>query len=412
MRGAKIGRIFGVEIRLDWSWMLIFVLLTWNLFAIFSLWHPDWLPLGNFAVAAIASLVFFGCILLHEIAHTLVARANGLSVHSITLFLFGGVSDIEREPSSPAAEFLTAIAGPITSVLLGFGFLFLASRLAPMPAADNPVMVIASLSPAATLLVWLGPINILIGLFNLIPAFPLDGGRVLRALLWALSGDLRRATRWSASIGQAIAWLFIAMGIAMTFGAYLPYFGTGFASGLWLAFIGWFLYLAASQARTRLALDDAFVGIAVAQLMQRDFLAVPPDVSLETLVHDYLIRGADRALPVVRDGEFLGLVSIAEVREVPASSWRTTPVSVVMRKADMLTVTAPDRPLAEAFERLAREDIDQLPVIAGDRLVGMLRRRDVARWLELAWKPPAAREGRARVAPPMPPGHEPHVRSV
>jgi Zn-dependent protease/CBS domain-containing protein len=398
--------------------------LSWNLFAVFSVWHPNWSALGNLAVAVAASIVFFLCILLHELAHSLVARAHGTRVRSITLFLFGGVSNLEREPRSPAAEFLTAIAGPATSVLLGLIFMSLASLVTRAPGATvaGEGRALSQLGPLATLFVWLGPINLLIGLFNLIPAFPLDGGRILRAFFWAVSGNLRRATQWAAGIGQAIGWLLIALGIGMTFGAYVPFFGTGFVGGLWLAFIGWFLTMAAAQATARVQLDEALTGLTVVQLMQRDVPTADPDLTVALLVQDHLMRGADRALPVARGDEFLGLVGISDVRRVPPEAWSTTPISHLMHRVDELSVTTPDRAVAEAFEKMARDDIDQLPVVSAGRLVGMLRRRDVARWLELAWRPSAARgpaEGpragaptRTPEAPSLPHGREPHAGPV
>jgi CBS domain-containing protein len=279
-----------------------------------------------------------------------------------------------------------------------------------------------NLGPVPTLLAWLGPVNILIGLFNLIPAFPLDGGRILRAILWSVSGNLRKATRWAAGIGQVIGWLFIAIGIAMSFGAYVPFFGTGLVGGLWLAFIGWFLNGAASQATSRLALDDALSGLTVAQLMQTDVTTVPSDLSVAALVQDYLIRGADRAMPVTRGDELLGLVCISDVRQIPAEEWATTPVFKVMRGAQQLSLATPDQPVSEAFESMVRQDIDQLPVVYQGRLVGMLRRRDIARWLELAWKPsapagkmtapPTGTPTRAPRRPMFPHGREPHPGSV
>jgi CBS domain-containing protein len=184
-----------------------------------------------------------------------------------------------------------------------------------------------------------------------------------------------------------LGWLFIAAGIAQTFGIYVPYFGTGFASGLWLAFIGWFIYTAASHAHTRIALDDALAGVTVAQLMRTDVPGVPSSLTLGALVQDYLVRAGDRAVPVVEDGRFVGIVGYSDIRKVPPERWATTSLAAVMRGADELAVTAPDRPLSEALQELIRRDIEQMPVVADGRLVGMLRRRDVARWVELAWRP-------------------------
>ncbi len=393
MRGFRLGRIAGIEIRVDGSWVFIFVLLTWNLVSVFSRWHPDWPSLEVFAVAATASLLFFGCVLLHELAHSIVAIGFGMRVRSITLFLFGGVSNIEREPPSAKAEFFMAIVGPLTSILLGFGAVLLASAITVLPVAtlsdaQQAMNALSQLNPLATLLVWLGPINIVIGVFNLVPGFPLDGGRVLRSILWSLSGNFRVATQWAAMIGQTIGWIFIGCGIAMVFGTNVPFFGTGVIGGLWIAFIGWFLRGAAQQAHGRLAVDEALDGMTVEQIMRREGPLAPPDLSVEELVQDHLIGGDDRALPVVRDGVLCGLVSVSDVRRVPPRAWATTAVEAIMKPVDKLKVAHPTQPLAEALQQLAQENIEQMPVLEGSRLVGVLRRRDISRWLELSWHPP------------------------
>jgi Zn-dependent protease len=258
MNAFRLGRVFGIEIRVDSSWILIFVLMTWNLASGFTQWHPDWSAPERVVVAAVASLLFFACVLAHELAHSLVATRLGLGVRSITLFLFGGVSNIEHEPPSAGSEFATAVVGPLTSILLGVLFVALASALTPFSVhggAEGEAML-TQLGPGATLLAWLGPVNIGVGIFNLIPAFPLDGGRVLRATLWGVSKDWKFATRAAAVVAQVVGWGFIVAGVAMSFGVTLPWLGRGVSSGLWLAFIGWWIHSAASQSFRRVALDD------------------------------------------------------------------------------------------------------------------------------------------------------------
>ena len=398
MNGFRIGKLFGISIRVDWSWLFIFVLLSSNLVGLFSRWHPDWSQAEALVVALAAALLFFGCVLLHELAHSVVAMAYGLRVKSITLFLFGGDSNNERDLPSATAELVTAIIGPITSIALGILFLMLGSFVMPAPLTATDAMgAFAQLGPIATLLAWLGPINIVIGVFNLIPGFPLDGGRVLRAVLWSITRDRSTATRWAAAGGQAMGWLFIFGGVAMTFGANLAFFGTGFANGLWLAFIGWFLYSAATQATTRLALDEALAGMTVAQLMRSQGPVAAPDLSVEELVRDQIVPD-EGAVPVIEDGLFKGLVSISDVRTIPPERWPFTPVRSVTRGADALTATTPDASLSSAFDLLAQQDVDQLPVVVGGRLVGVLRRRDVARWIELVWGPSARGRGIASTA--------------
>jgi Zn-dependent protease/predicted transcriptional regulator len=397
MHAFRIGRLFGIDIRVDWSWVFIFVLMTWNLSTVFAQWHPAWPSIEPLAVAIMASLLFFTCLLGHELAHSLVATRLGLRVRSITLFLFGGVSNIEQEPASAKVEFWTAVVGPLTSIALGIGFLILGAFVTAFSLrdADSVRLSAAQLGPVATLVVWLGPINIVIGFFNLVPAFPLDGGRVLHAILWAVSGEPRTATRQASAVGQSIGWIFIVAGIAMTFGVRVPFFGTGLAGGLWLAFIGWFVRSSASQAYRRLAIDEALAGHTVEEVMRPNGPVVSPGLSLSNFMHDYLVRSDDRALPVVSDGQLMGLVGLSDMRAVPPAEWPTTPVSSVMRRRASVTVTSPHVPLAEAFAQLAQQDIEQLPVLDGGRLAGMLQRRDIARWLELAWGP---------IVPPRPPG--------
>ncbi len=390
MHSYRVARLFNIDVRVDISWLFIFVLMTWNLFATFSRWHTTWSRELQMGVAVAGSLAFFGCILLHELAHCLVARRFGLRVGSVTLFLFGGVSKIEQQPRSAGVEFLTAVAGPLTSLILGTGLLVVAGLFLGVGQTDmeGAWSSLPHLGAVATFAVWLGSINIIIGLFNLIPGFPLDGGRMLRAILWRVTGDLSAATRWSSSLGQLIGWAFIGTGLAMTFGAQVPFFGTGLVSGLWLALIGWFLHSAASRAHMRMAIDEAFVGHTVAELMRTNGKTVAPSLSLMALVHDVFVHSDERAVPVVLDDKLVGLVAVSDVRTMSATAWSTTPVSSVMRVAPALSVTSPEQSLATAFEQLARRDIGQLPVVAsGGRLVGLLLRRDVARWLELAWRP-------------------------
>ena len=232
-RGLRIGQIFGINIYIDASWVLIFLLVIWSLASgLFPAWHPEWGAGLRWGVALVASLLFFCSILLHGLSHSVVAKARGLPVRRITLFLFGGVSNIEREPPTPKTEFLMAVVGPLTSIVLGIIFLALA-RIGVTSSErmlETPREVMLELGPVATLLLWLGPINIFLGIFNLLPGFPLDGGRVLRSILWQATGSLQRATRWATGVGRVIGWLFILTGIAMAFGARVPIFGTGIVS--------------------------------------------------------------------------------------------------------------------------------------------------------------------------------------
>lgn len=382
--GFSIGRIFGINIRIDWSWLFIFMLITWNLAAVFAQFHANWSAGLAWATAVAAALLFFASVLAHELAHSLVARARGVPVRSITLFMFGGVSDIQREPPSPLAEFLIAIVGPATSIGLGLAFIALSGAAAgSIGLAGGPANLIAGLNPLATLLLWLGPINLLVGLFNLIPGFPLDGGRVLRSILWAITHNLRRATRWASAVGQGVAWLMIAAGIAMVFGLDLPILGTGLISGLWLAFIGWFLNNAAAQSYQQVVIEDALDGVPVVQLMRTNPPAVPATISVGSLVQDYIMGTDDQSFPVMDGDQLAGIVTLEDVQKVPHAQWTATTVRQIMTPADKMAEVTPDEDAAEAMRELTERDVRQLPVVSDGRLVGMLRRRDIARWLQL-----------------------------
>lgn len=387
MRGGfRLGKIFGINIDIDWSWILIFLLVTWNLAGgVFPSLHPEWGPALNWGTGIVASLLFFASVLAHELAHSLVALARGLPVRRITLFIFGGVANIEKEPPSPGTEFLMAIVGPITSIALGLLFLFLGGALGAGSQADlqNPARMLAGLGPLETLLLWLGPINIILGLFNLIPGFPLDGGRVLRSILWAATDNLRKATRWASWVGQATAWLFIIAGIAMVFGAQVPFFGTGLISGLWLAFIGWFLNNAAVQSYQQVVVADVLEGVPVSRLMRSDAPIVAPGIPISQLVDEYIMGTDERAFPVLDGDRLVGLVCLEDVRKVPRADWDTTLVSQIMMPAAQLDTITPREDASDALGKLARRDVRQMPVVQDGRLVGMLRRRDIMRWLHL-----------------------------
>lgn len=386
-RGFQIGRLFGIKIRIDWSWLAILGLTIWNLGSVFGNFHPDWGPALQWGIAVAAALLFFASVLAHELAHSLVARAQGVPVRSITLFLFGGVSDIQREPESPGNEFLMAILGPVTSLVIGGVLLLLSGFLVGMEdvtLTDPGENLIAQLGPLATLVVWLGSVNILVGLFNLIPGFPLDGGRVLRSILWAVTDNLYRATRWASWVGQGIAWLMMIAGVAMAFGVRIPFFGEGLLSGLWLVFIGLFLNNAASQSYQRLVIQDILEDVPVGNLMRENPPTCSPGCSVDDLVHDHIMGSDDQGFPVMEGGQLVGLVTLEDVREVPREAWQRTTVGEIMTPFDELVTTTVDEDAADALTKLSGRDVRQLPVLSdGNQLAGLLRRQDIIRWLQL-----------------------------
>ena len=386
-RALRLGRIFGIEIAVDASWFFIALLMGWSLTAAFSRWHPDWSLGTALATAIVATVLFFVSVVLHELAHSLVARRFGVPVDRITLFLFGGVSSIEHEPPSATAEFLTAVVGPLTSVVLGIALILAGSLAIHLPAdpVREPLADLSSLSPALSLLLWLGTINVIVGVFNMIPGFPLDGGRILRAAIWGITKDLHVATWWASAVGQVIGWGLVFLGIAIVFGAEVPLVGRGVVAGLWLAFIGWFLSSAAAQTRRRQLVREVLEGVNVSRLLVPSGPVVSPRTDLNALVSGWMIRSGERAFPVVDDqGTFLGLVTFADIRKVEPEAWGRTDVAEVMTPRSMLVTASPRDDLADAADKLARADVSQLPVVdRGETLVGQLLRRDVLRWIEL-----------------------------
>ena len=388
MNGFRIGKIFNININIDWSWLLIFGLVSWSLASSFGQMHADWTPLMQWGMAILAALLFFLSVLAHELAHSLVARAQGVPVRNITLFMFGGVSNIQKEPASPINEFLVAIVGPLTSFILGGAFLLLGTGGIALSnvAVTNMTDLLSQLGPANTIFLWLGSVNILVGLFNLIPGFPLDGGRVVRSILWGITNDLKKATRWASWLGQGVAWLLIFAGMSMLFGAQIPILGSGFINGLWLIFIGWFLQNAAVQSYRRVVVQDILEDVPVKRLMNPNVPQAPADISVEEFVDNYLMQSDNQAFIVFDDEKMVGMITIDDVRKLPHESRRTSLVRDVMTPSEKMIVVAPEEDVTDAFDRLQMKDVRQLPVVTGNKIVGLLRRKDIVRWLQFQSK--------------------------
>lgn len=388
----RIGRLLGIDLRVDSSWLFVLVLVVWSLSSLFARWHPDWEPLTVLSVAVLAAVAFFSSVLLHELAHSLVARLYGVPVRDITLHMFGGVSNIEHEPPSPAAELLIAVVGPVTSLVLGVAMTVIAAILAGLAGldADAAAEVVAHMGPLATVLFWLGPINVAVGLFNLVPGFPLDGGRILRALVWWGTGDERRATRVATSLGQLVGLGFLVAGAFMALGYAVPFFGRGLGGGVWLALIGLFLRNAATQHQVGAAIHDALVGLRVRDLMRTEGAWVDASLPVRALVSDWILRREDGAFPVFEHGRFVGLVCLDDVRRAEPSTWDTRVAADVMTPLARLVTTTTDAELVDALRRLGASGVRQLPVVSEDPreagvplLAGLIFERDIARWLEL-----------------------------
>lgn len=399
--GLRLGRIKGIEVAADWSLLIIFVLITLSLGAgLFPAWHPEWSGLLVWLTAIAAALAFFASVLLHELSHALVGRANGIEIRRITLFMFGGMAHMENEPPSWRAELGMAIVGPLTSLALGVSFLWIGSWITgPLELdPDHPRQALAQLGPLASLLAWLGPVNIVLGLFNLIPGFPLDGGRVLRALLWGASGDLVGATRRASRAGQFFAWMLMAAGFMMILGLRVPFFGTGVIGGMWIAFIGWFLNNAALMSYRQLLVKEWLEDVPVARLMLTRLLRVEPQLPVRTLVDDYVMPSGQRAFPVEDNGRLRGLICLSDLPKRPREVWDSTSVSEIMTPAHQLIAVSPQQGAGEALNLLGQHNVNQLPVVQDGQLVGLVRREDILKWLSLKTGPGASGEERRTLA--------------
>jgi Zn-dependent protease len=384
LAGVRFGRVLGIELVADWSLLVIFALLVVNLgLGVFPSWHPRWSGALVWSTAIGAAALFFGSILLHELAHALVGRALGIPVRRITLFMLGGMAHLEGEPPSPKAELLMAAAGPLTSLVIGLAATATAALLLDGTQLDEPVAMVAALGPLGTLLAWLGPVNLMLGAFNLVPGFPLDGGRVLRALLWAGTKDLAKATRWASWGGQVVGWAIVAWGVASLFSG-------RWGQGLWLMLIGGFLTSAARASYRQTLAELALRGTRVAELMRRSLDAVSPELSVGALVAEHVMTTDQQCFPVVSGTHLEGLVCVHDVRRVPREAWAETLVVDVMTPSEELETVAPEQPATEALRKLAERDVDQVPVVDDEgSLLGLVRRQDILRWLSLRSSAPA-----------------------
>jgi len=363
----KLGRILGIQIGLHYSWLIIAVLISLSLSGYFTQAHPDWSRGVIWAMAIATAILFFVAILLHELSHATVAKMRGLPVSSITLFALGGVAQLDKEPDDAKTEFWMAIAGPIASAVIGFICLGLAWTLGWSPPSE-PV------TPLMAILVWLGYINIILAIFNLIPGFPMDGGRVLRAVIWWFTGNANRATRAASVTGQIMAFGFIFFGLWQFFG------GAGFG-GLWMAFIGWFLLSAAKASYTQVELKEKLHGVSVGDLMSRDCPVVDRNENLQTFVDDYLLKTGQRCFMVTQNGEPVGLITPNEIKTVERRLWAFKTASDAMRPIESLFTVTPEISAIEALETIGREGVNQLPVVENGILKGTVSREQIINYL-------------------------------
>jgi Zn-dependent protease/CBS domain-containing protein len=362
----RLFRLFGIPIGVDASWLIILALLTWTLINFFTIQVPGHTG-GTYVVMGLATaLAFFVCIVLHELGHAVVATRVGIPMRGITLFLFGGVAEMESEPPSPRSEFLMAIAGPLVSLVLAVVFFVLAyvglangwPRLYAIP------------------LLYLGWINSVVLLFNMVPAFPLDGGRVLRSILWGTLNNLRRATLWASRCGQVFAWFLIGLGVLQLFAGNL--FG-----GIWLGIVGLFLNNAAQMSYQQVVIRQALQGEPLRRFMNTDPVTVSPDLDLHTWVEDVVYRHHHKTYPVVSDDRLHGVISVRDLSLLPREEWPGHTVGEIMhREVDAISLP-PDADALEALEKMNRTGSSRLLVVEGQRLVGLISLKDLLRFLEL-----------------------------
>ena len=358
----KLGRVFGIQIGLHYSWFLIAFLIVLSVAGEFSAAHKDWGQGMIWSLSVVTALLFFVSLLLHELAHSLVAQSRNLPVRSITLFALGGVSQIERNPADARTEFRVAIVGPLTSCAIG-GVCLGTAWWCGWTGATGATPVVA-------VLVWLGYINLGLGIFNLIPGYPLDGGRVLRAILWWKTGNADQSTRLAARIGEAVGFVFIALGVTQVFG------GAGL-NGLWIAFMGWFLIQAAAQSCREVETVPFLTGRHVADLMSSECPIVDGHLDIQRFVDEEMLRSGKRCFLVEENGAFVGLITPNEIKHVPRNEWPSTPLSSVMLPVARLRTVTPETSLKDALELMATNDLNQLPVMANGRPRGMVSRSQV-----------------------------------
>jgi Zn-dependent protease len=359
-----LGSVFGIKIGLHYSWFIIALLIVFSLSSQFHASNPQWGDGVILSMSIATAILFFVSLLLHELAHSLVATSNQLPVKEITLFALGGVSQIEKNPTSAKVEFWMAFVGPLTSAVIGAICLALARAIGD-PSSD----------PWIAMLLWLGYINLMLAAFNLVPGYPLDGGRVLRALIWWKTGNADRSTQTAARVGQVVAFGFIALGIFRFFS------GAGIG-GLWIAFIGWFLLQAARESYVQVGLAHALEGVRVADVMTRDCPTVDGWLNLQNFVEHELLRSGRRCFMVVEKGEVAGLVTPHEIKQIDRAKWPYMTLHDVMRPLEDLHAVAPDALLTSALESMRRYDLNQLPVISNNHLEGVLSRAELLSYVQ------------------------------
>ena len=365
LQGAwKIGTIIGIPIRVHFSWLIVFGLITWSLSTFYFPNAAPNLPTTSYwTKGALAAFLLFASVVFHELAHSFVAKKYKVSIESITLFIFGGVAQMKGEPPHPKAEFRIAIAGPLSSLFLSALFFFLS-----MNGAGG----------IKALFSYLAQINFIIAVFNLIPGFPMDGGRVLRSAIWSKTKNFFYATQKASNIGRKIALFFIFFGIFSLF--------TRMPGGLWLMLIGWFLYTAAQTSYQQSTLQETLSGVKVKDVMVRDIVSLTSLISIDEAVNAYFLRYGFGGFPVIDDGKFLGIVTLKEIKDVPRENWPRVKVSDVFVPHNTRWEVSPEEDAMKALELMLTEDKGRIAVTKDEGVTGLITRSGIARYVQIKGK--------------------------
>jgi Zn-dependent protease/CBS domain-containing protein len=357
----RLFKVFGIPVEINVSWFIIFGLVSWSLVSFYFPTHyPSFSVTTHWVMGLVAALLLFVSVLLHELGHSVVAKTHGVPIRRITLFLFGGVSQLGKESADPITEIKIAVAGPAVSYVLMMIFFILGYLVSRGSSPEGVVPV----------LTYLAYVNGILGTFNLIPGFPLDGGRLLRAILWKVTGNLRRATYVASRVGGVIGIIFIALGFLLVFRG-------AFIGGLWLVLIGFFLRQAAGASYMQVVIDSTLKGVTVGDIMKPDVVTVTEDISIQSLVDDYFFKYHFDCFPVSDAGTLKGLITVNELKNLPKAKWGETRVGDIMQPDSRSIRARADEEASEVLKRVIRDGCGKLPVVSGDRIVGIITRRDI-----------------------------------
>lgn len=362
----RVARIFGIDIEIHPSWLLILAFVAWSLSDnLFPSRYESWSTAAYWIVGVSSAVLLFVTVLIHEMAHALVARWRGLPVPRITLFIFGGMSHMSRQPATAGEEFQIAAAGPATSIVI-----------AAITGAIG-FLVHGTSEKTEAILFYLAFVNLALGIFNILPGFPLDGGRVLRSIAWKRTGSFRRATRIASSVGEMFGYGMIVTSVFILLAG-------GVLDGLWLAFIGWFLLGAARGEASNLQLEGVLKRLTARDVMQADFPSVTPGTPVSEIVHDYMVGKGERAVLVANGGAVSGLITVSDVRRVPRDAWSQVPAQRIMTpRSSVITVNA-GQPAVEVLVLLGEKGLNQVPVLEDGRMIGLVTRRELLDRIQLA----------------------------